>query len=155
VGSRLNASEEHFYAYLAGFLDGDGCITIKAERSKTHRLGYYIRVRVSFTQHKSRRKVLDYLCKKIGSGVVTEYVHNNMAEYVIFDQKVIGYLLDRIEPYVFVKLRNLRIAKELLSLKRGGYSKKSLVKMLSLYKKMGLLNNYPKSFKFDPVTTET
>src|SRR5258708_4892925 len=107
-GSRLN---ESFYPYVAGFLDGDGCIAIKFEKSKTCKLGYRVRVRISFTQHKRRRKVLDFLCKTIGSGVVTEYQHNNMAEYVMHDQKIVSQLLDKIEPYLVVKAEHLQIAK--------------------------------------------
>ena len=144
MGSRFDISKESFYAYLAGFLDGDGCIAIKFERSKTCRLGYRAAVRVSFAQHRSRRKVLDYLCETIGSGVVTEYDHNNMAEYVIFDQMVINQLLNSIEPYIFVKKKHLRIAKELLTVKRMGYSRESLKEMSNLKDRLGLLNNYPK-----------
>lgn len=148
-------SKEQFYAYMSGFLDGDGCIAIKIEKSKTCRLGYHARVRVSFTQHRARRKVLDYLCKRVGSGVVSEYDHNNMAEYVIRDQNVVEDLLNNMEPYVFIKAKHLKLAKKLLVLKKGGYSNSSLRKMFNLSKKMGLLNNYPKKFRLDPVTTET
>ncbi|MBU0570239.1 LAGLIDADG family homing endonuclease, partial [Patescibacteria group bacterium] len=114
---------------MAGFLDGDGCITIRFEKCRTSRLGYRARVRISFTQHKSKREILDLFCKRIGSGKVTEYKHNNMAEYVIYDQKVIFQILNNIETYVFVKRKHLKLAKELISLKRSeGYSKQSLMK---------------------------
>ncbi len=149
-GSRL---DELFWPYVAGFLDGDGCIAIKFERSKTCALGYRARVRVSFTQHKARRKVLDFLHSRIGSGVISQYQHNNMAEYVIRDQKVIATLLQNIEPYVVIKAEHLQLAKQLLILKEDGYNEESLEKMKSLFEQIGSLNNYPKSFKFDPVTT--
>lgn len=149
-GSRL---DESFWAYVAGFLDGDGCIAIRFEKSQTCKLGYRARVRISFTQHKARRKVLDYLLDRIGSGVVSEYQHNNMAEYVIRDQQVVASLLQNLESYVIVKAEHLQFAKRLLILKDNGYSEDSLAKMLSLYKAIGSLNNYPKSFKLDPVTT--
>jgi len=144
VGSRLSFSIEHFYAYMAGFLDGDGCITVKIERSITCRLGFRARVRVSFTQHRSRRRVLDLLQKKICSGRVIEYDHNNMAEYVINDQKVISRLLDRLEPYVFVKSEHLKLAKKIFVLRKEGYSKRILNEMLIVAEKVRSLNNYPK-----------
>ena len=148
MGSRLfKLNDNCFYAYLAGFLDGDGCITIRFEKSKTTRLKYRSRVRVSFTQHKSKREVLDQFCKKIGSGKVAEYDHNKMAEYVIYDQKVIKKLLKDIEPYVFVKRRHLLIAQKLLNLKNNGYNKDSLEQMLKLRKSIAALNNYSKKFE--------
>jgi len=150
VGSRLGYEKDIFYAYLSGFLDGDGCIAIKFEKSKTNKLRFRARVRVSFTQRKSRRKVLDYLRGKIGSGVVTEYSHNNMSEYVINDQTVIENLLNEIEPYIFVKTKQLTIAKKLLLLKKNGYSHDSIEKMHSLWKEMGSLNNYPKESSLTP-----
>ena len=148
MGSRLKKiKNKQFYAYVAGFLDGDGCITIRFEKSKTNKLSYRARVRVSFTQHKSKREVLDLMYKRIGSGKVTEYKHNNMAEYVIYDQKVIDNLLNELEAYVFVKRKHLQIAKELLKLKKEkSYTKQSLKKMLQLRKKMAALNNYSKKF---------
>ena len=144
MGSRLSSSTEHFYAYMAGFLDGDGCITVKIERSITCRLGFRARVRVSFTQHRSRRRVLDFLQKKMGLGRVIEYDHNNMAEYVINDQKVISRLLDRLKPYVFVKSKHLRLAKKIFVLRKKGYSKKTLNEMLIIARKVRSFNNYPK-----------
>ena len=148
MGSRLNTvNQKEFYAYIAGFLDGDGCITIRVEKSRTHKLGYRARARVGFTQHKSKRKILDFLCKKIGSGKVVQYKHNNMAEYVIYDQKVITQLLENIKPYVFVKAQHLQLAQKLLILKKEkGYGKESLKEMFNFRKEIGLLNNYSKKF---------
>lgn len=149
-GSRL---DESFWPYVAGFLDGDGCIAIRFEKSKTCKLGYRVRVRISFTQHKARRKVLDYLLNRTGSGVISEYQHNNMAEYVIRNQKVVAQLLQNLEPFIVVKSEHLQLAKQLLILKENGYTEQSLEEMLNLSQKIGSLNNYPKSFKLDPVTT--
>jgi hypothetical protein len=145
VGSRLyDDIDNSFYAYMAGFLDGDGCIAIRVEKSKTCKLGMRVRVRISFTQHRERRVVLDYLYERINSGVIAEYNHNNMAEYVIRDQEVVLILLEKIKPYVVVKSLHLQLAQELLIVKKEGYSKDSLEKMLNLSRKIGSLNNYPK-----------
>ncbi|RJO62346.1 hypothetical protein C4544_00030 [candidate division WS5 bacterium] len=152
MGSQQN--KDSFYAYVAGFLDGDGCIAIRFEKSKTCRLGFRARVRISFTQHKQKREVLDYLCKTIGSGVVSEYQHNNMAEYTIYDQVIIEQLLNGLEPYLIVKADHLSFAKKLIVLKRTGYSSDSLKEMHNLFKEIRSLNNYPKTILLDPVTTD-
>lgn len=152
MGSRLSVTKQNMFAYIAGFLDADGYITIKIEKSKTNRLGERGRVRVGFAQNKSRIFVLDKLCKFIKSGVVSEYNHNNMAEYVVNDQKVIFELLTKLKPFVIVKKKQLRLALEFLLLKEFGYSIKSLRKMKNLEVKMSKFNSYPKMS--DPVTTE-
>ncbi len=144
VGSRLNITKEHMFAYIAGFLDADGYITIKIEKSKTCKLGTRSRVRVGFAQSRSRIFVLEKLFKFIKSGVVSEYDHNNMAEYVINDQKVIFDLLTNIKPFVIVKSKQLKLAKEFISFKKFGYTKNSLEKMRNLELKMSEFNSYPK-----------
>lgn len=140
------------FAYIAGFLDADGYITIKIEKSKTCKLGERGRIRIGFAQSRSRIFVLEKLCKFINSGVVSEYNHNNMAEYVINDQKAIFDLLTKLEPFIIVKAKQLKLAKQFLFLKKYGYTIKSLEKMKDLELKMSKLNSYPKMF--DPVTTE-
>ena len=151
MGSQQNISTDKMFAYIAGFLDADGYITIKIEKSKTCRLGLRSRVRVGFAQSRSRKFVLDTLAKFVKSGVVSEYNHNNMAEYVINDQKVIFDLLTNIEPFILVKKKQLRLAKDFILLKKVGYTKSSLEQMKNLEVKMSKLNSYPKLF--DPVTT--
>ncbi len=144
MGSQQRISTENMFAYLAGFLDADGYITIKIEKSKTCRLGIRSRVRIGFAQSRSRKFVLDSLAKFVKSGVVSEYDHNNMAEYVINDQKAIFDLLTNIEPFVLVKKKQLRLAKEFILLKKVGYTKNSLELMKNLEVKMSKLNSYPK-----------
>ena len=150
MGSRQRTT--NMFAYIAGFLDADGYITIKIEKSKTCHFGIRGRVRVGFAQNRSRGFVLDILAKFVNSGVVSEYDHNNMAEYVINDQKAIFDLLTNIEPFVLVKKKQLELAKKFILFKKVGYTIKSLEKMKDLELKMSKLNSYPKMF--DPVTTE-
>ena len=143
MGSRQRITTKSRYSYIAGFLDADGYITIKIEKSKTCRLGYRARVRMGFAQSRSRKFVLDRLLDFIKSGTVSEYDHNNMAEYVISDQKAIFDLLTNIEPFTIVKKKQLKLAKEFILLKKVGYTKESLMEMKDLELKMSKLNSYP------------
>ena len=145
MGSRQRISTESMYAYIAGFLDGDGYITIKIEKCKTCRLGYRARIRIGFAQSRSRKFVLDRLLSFVKSGVVSEYNHNNMAEYVINDQKAIFDLLTNIEPFVIVKKKQLKLAKKFIRFKKVGYTKNSLEEMRNLEFKMSGFNSYPKT----------
>ena len=67
-----------------------------------------------------------------------------MAEYVISDQKAIFDLLTNIEPFVIVKKKQLKLAKEFILFKKVGYTKNSLREMENLEFKMSRLNSYPK-----------
>ena len=145
MGSRQRISTESMYAYIAGFLDGDGYIAIRIEKSKTCRLGYRARIRIGFAQSRSRKFVLDRLLSFVKSGVVSEYNHNNMAEYVINDQKAIFDLLTNIEPFVIVKKKQLKLAKKFIRFKKVGYTKNSLEEMRNLEFKMSGFNSYPKT----------
>jgi hypothetical protein len=154
VGSRTQRFSSEQAAYLAGFLDGDGCIAVNYEKNAECRLGIRVRIRVSFTQHRGRRKVLDRLREWIGSGVIAEYDGNGMAEYVIRDQTVVEDLLLSIQRFLVVKEPHADAALEILRLKKGGYSTESLEQMRKLAEFIRQLNRYPKRKSLDPVTTE-
>ena len=142
-GSRMCTLSNEQLAYVAGFLDGDGCIASNYERSKPDS-SYRVRIRISFTQKSSRRIVLDTLRSWINSGVVAQYEHNDMAEYVIRDQKVVEQLLIAISPFLIVKKQHAEIAMQIIFLKKEPYTADSLEKMKNHTIAIRALNHYPK-----------
>jgi hypothetical protein len=154
VGSRINALDGEHLAYIAGFLDGDGCIACNFEKNRACRLGYRVRVRVSFTQHRDRSEVLHVLRFWIGSGSIGTYEHNAMSEYVIRDQAIVRELLVALKPYLVVKEMHAELALGILHAKQGRYTPESLELMRGLANSMRALNRYPKRVDLDPVTTE-
>lgn len=154
MGSRFNTLSNEFWAYFAGFLDGDGCITAMVEKSKTNLSGARVRIRLSFTQHKDHRLVLDRIQAKIGEGKVSEYDHNGMAEFVIRRQDIILEVLNKIKPYLIVKEKHLESAIKILQLENRNSDKTNLQKAMVLAQEIKSLNKYSKRIKFDPVTTE-
>jgi len=52
-------------AYIAGFLDGDGSIHLQLVRQREYRYGFYVRVSVSFHQHETGRKGLEWLKEQL------------------------------------------------------------------------------------------
>jgi hypothetical protein len=154
VGSRVYALDGEHLAYIAGFLDGDGCIACNFEKNKACRLGYRVRIRISFTQQRHRRKVLDVLRSWIKSGSIGEYEHNSMAEYAIRDQGAVQELLVALKPHLVVKKMHAELALNILQAKEGGYTPESLELMRKAANSMRALNRYPKRVDLDPVTTE-
>ena len=154
VGSRLNSIKESFWAYLSGFLDGDGCITIRIEKSKTCKLGYRARVRISFTQHTRNRHVLDWIENQLKNGSIADYPKKHLSEYCITDSKFINRLLRGLKPYVVNKHKQLNLALQLLALEDRFKNEISFNQALNLANEIRGLNNYPKKNSFSsPVTT--
>jgi hypothetical protein len=84
-------------------------------------MGYRVRIRISFTQHRHRRQVLDVLRSWIKSGSIGEYEHNSMAEYVIRNQGAVQELLVALKPYLVVKKMHAELALRILHAKEGRY----------------------------------
>ena len=65
VGKKCSEVER---AYIAGFLDADGCVTATIEPHPGKRYGFRVRVGIKVTQHD--RKILDWIQRKLCVGIV-------------------------------------------------------------------------------------
>ena len=100
-------------AYIAGFLDGDGSIHLQLVRQRQYRYGFYVRVSVSFHQHQTGRKGLEWLKEQLQDG----YLRNRsgqMSDYVITSRPTIRRLLRAIAPYVVFKRQQVEQGLKLL-----------------------------------------
>ena len=107
VGSRdktfLTPAEAGF---VAGFLEGDGCISAKVIPTSG---SYRTYVAISFSQHPKNRIVLEHLQKLLG-GIVSDYTHHMMSELVIRDRKEVKAILQNIYPFLVSKKEQARLA---------------------------------------------
>ncbi len=141
-------------AYIAGFLDGDGCIKARIDKQPNNRFGLRTRIAVTFTQHIRNKHVLVWIYNQLKNGSVADYPKKRLSEYYITDSKFIERLLRGLKPYVVNKHKQLDIALQLLALKDRFKSETSFNKALSLAIAIRDLNNYPKKNSFSsPVTT--
>ncbi len=92
-----HASQLHD-AYIAGFLDGDGSIYVRAKPNLTYKFGYQIAPYVAFFQSASCSDFPE-LCKSIGYGSlrlrkdgIYEFTLTKRADIVSFLEKTIPYL---------------------------------------------------------------
>ena len=104
-------------AYIAGFLDGDGCIKARIDKQPNNKFGWRTRIIVSFTQHTRNRHVLDWIYNQLGNGSITDYPSKNISEYIITDSKFVERLLKGLRPYVVNKFIQLEYGLHLLALK--------------------------------------
>lgn len=56
------------YYWLAGFTTGEGSFLICIHKSSTYKLGYFVRLRVSITQHYRDELLMNYLVKVLKCG---------------------------------------------------------------------------------------
>ncbi len=153
VGSSIRVKETAL-AYIAGFLDGDGCIKARIDKQPNNKFGLRTRIAVTFTQHIRNRHVLVWIKNQLKNGSIADYSKKRLSEYCITDSKYIERLLRGLKPYVVNKHRQLDLALRLLALKDRFKNKISFNQALSLAIEIRGLNNYPKKNSYSsPVTT--
>ena len=145
----MNTLTETQKAYIAGFVDGEGCISIT--KDKRPRAGHQVTFRVCNTD----KEVLDYLCAVTGLGYVTPALMSTTEHRAPrfkdckpqwkwqFSANGMRELLPVILPYLIVKLEVTKTALELLqsSLARGiGVSEEERSRREILYARMKELN---------------
>lgn len=94
-------------AYLAGFLEGDGCILAQIVKGSQYRYKYTIRVGVVFYQKKDKHWFFLKLKELIGAGSV-RFRNDNMMEYSISGVKMVKSFLELLFPYLILK-KNLAV----------------------------------------------
>lgn len=143
-------------AYIAGFLDGDGCIKAKVDKQPNNKFGWRTRIVVTFTQHTRNRRVLDWIKNQLMVGTIADYPSKRVSEYIITDSEFVDRLLRNLRPYVVNKSQQLELGLQLLSLKDRFKNKESFDKAWKLAMEIRGLNNYPKKISsVSPVTTES
>jgi len=99
-------------AYLAGLLDGDGCIMSTIERHPEKKFGFRVRVFLKISQ--KNRKILDWCRNITQSGVVRE--NRDQYDWRLRDQKEVARILEAIYPYLKIKRKQAELAKKILCL---------------------------------------
>nr|YP_636258.1 putative site-specific DNA endonuclease [Tupiella akineta]YP_636278.1 putative site-specific DNA endonuclease [Tupiella akineta]AAV80680.1 putative site-specific DNA endonuclease [Tupiella akineta]AAV80700.1 putative site-specific DNA endonuclease [Tupiella akineta] len=91
-------------SYLAGFLDGDGCINAQIVRRSDYKLKFQIRVSITFFQKTNRHWFLIWLDKKLDCGTLRKRP-DGMSEYAIIGIASVRNLLSILKPYLKLKKR--------------------------------------------------
>ena len=89
-------------AYIAGFLDGDGCLMAQLVRRKDYIYGYQIRVSLVFYQKQNHQEILVWLKGKLKNGYIRQR-NDGMAEYTIVGLKEVERILRLLYPYLRLK----------------------------------------------------
>lgn len=108
---------ENILAYIAGFLDGDGCLMAQLIKRPGYVYGYQIRVSIVFYQKFQNRKHLEWLKKKLKVGYIRER-NDGMVEYTIVGKKPVSRILENLIPYLKLKKRQAKLILRITEMKR-------------------------------------
>jgi len=56
--------------WLAGFVSGEGCFDINLKKSKTHKIGHQVILRISIKQHERDKDLMELITKYLNSGKI-------------------------------------------------------------------------------------
>ena len=126
-------------AYIAGFLDGDGCIMFQLIRRKDYVYGFQIRASIVFYQKTINRCHLEWLKNILSFG----YIRNRkdgMTEYNIVGFKPVIKVLKFLRPYIKMKHEHVITALEIDRIMNGKFTIQKMLKAASFVDKYQKLN---------------
>ena len=141
-------------SYIAGFLEGDGCILSQIVRRKDYKLGFELRLSISFYQKVNRywfilklSKYLDSLGIKSNSRKKSD----GMSYLTINGDSQVKKLLEMIYPYLLLKKRLARLTIEIINLKKTIKNEDDFIEVCKLIDKTSEYRNSKKR----KITTST
>ena len=134
-------------AYIAGFLNGDGCIMAQLVRRKDYIYGYQIRTSIVFYQKTIHQDILSWLKQKLNYGYI-RHRKDGMTEYTIVGLREVQEMLGLLYP--FLRLKKV-LAKSMLELIKSHPKKMSPKELLRL----SLLVDKTAKFNYSKKRTNT
>ncbi len=124
----MNLNSSQFQAYLAGFLDGDGSIYVRAKPNTSYKYGYQIAPYVAFFQSASSKRFKDMVAR-IGYGKL-RLRKDGIYEFTINKQAEIEDFLMKVRPYLILKQEQAELMLDILTLKSEIANKKDFALLL-------------------------
>lgn len=137
-------------AYLAGFLDGDGSIYVRAKPNSTYRYGFQIAPYIVLFQSSKDRINFEKICSLINLGHLRER-NDGILEYIISRNYDIEKFLSLVEPFVILKKSQVKLMRKILELKSAVKNKEDFVVLMNLIDSFRELN-YSKKRKTRKLT---
>lgn len=123
-------------SYIAGFLDGDGCIMLQLVYRHDYVLGYQIRTSIVFYQKQQYQTFLVWLQDQFGGIGYIRDRNDGMSEYTIVGKTDVESVLKQLLPYLRLKKPQAVIALKVISQMPGSGRKMKKEKLLELAKEV-------------------
>ena len=118
-------------AYLAGFLDADGSIYVRAKPNPTYRFGFQIAPAIVFFQSAKSKDSFKKMCTLMPFGSLRER-NDGVCEYTIQRHDDLLEMIRFVEPYVRLKKKQLILLKKILTYKKRELNQIEFTKLLDL-----------------------
>ncbi len=129
-------------SYIAGFLDGDGCVMLQLVYRHDYVLGYQIRASIVFYQNSRYKLHLKWLRSKFKYGYIRER-NDGMSEYTIVGFDYVVNILKFLYPYLKLKRPQADLVMEIYKMMPKKHSRmdpKHLLKLAKEVDKFSKLN---------------
>jgi hypothetical protein len=101
--------------YIAGFLDGDGCLNAQIVRRNDYQLKFQIRITVTFYQKTRRHWCLLWFKKRLGGyGSVRKRKDGIVSDYTISGSSQVGEVLNVLRPFIRLKRPQRKLLEEII-----------------------------------------
>ena len=142
----LNKKSTIQLSYLAGFLDGDGSIYVRAKPNSDYKYGFQIAPYIVFFQSKKEEASFRKIFSKIGFGYIRER-KDGILEYTIAKKDDIIFLLKILRPYLVLKRQQADLTIEILKRKEKINNFEDFKKLMGLVERFRDLNYSTKRSK--------
>ncbi len=135
-------------AYIAGFLDGDGSVYVRAKPNDTYRYGYQIAPSIILFQSEKSAEAFDSLHAMLGLGYIRKR-KDGILELTINKIDEIEQFITLAKPYSLFKRRQLELMEQIIKAKKNVTNEndfKALLKLVDTYRVL----NYSKKRKIRP-----
>ena len=127
-------------AYIAGFLDADGCVNAQIVQRAEYRLKFQIRVSITFFQSTKRHWFLLQLHEKLKIGCLRKR-NDGMSELSIVGSASVSTLLTDLMPYLKLKKKQAELVLQIVPKLSRKQDKHDFLLLCELADQIGLLND--------------
>jgi hypothetical protein len=128
-------------AYIAGFIDADGCINAQIVRRDDYQLKFQIRVSITFFQSTKRHWFLLQMQKCIKHGAVLRKRNDGISELSIVGATNVSSALRGVLPFLRIKKKQAELVLQIVSKLRKHQAKQDFLGLCDLADQVGLLND--------------
>ena len=135
-------------AYIAGFLDGDGSVYVRAKPNNTYRFGYQIAPAIILFQSQKSSDVLKELQRMLNLGYIRTR-NDGILELTINKIAEIKEFITIVKPFSLFKKKQLKLMEQIIDVKKRIENKndfEALLKLVDAYREL----NYSKKRKVRP-----
>ncbi len=136
--------------YLAGFLDGDGSIYVRAKPNSEYKYGFQIAPYIVFFQSEKTKVEFLKIFKNLNLGYL-RIRKDGILEYIIGREENIRRFVTLLKPFLILKKKQAYLMEKILNQKSKVKDKKDFQKLMDLIEEFRTLN-YSKKRKFHILT---